>query len=127
MSGRVEARIAWRGDEAEDVMRAAAGDALLVGAEYILGESNNVTPLDEGMLINSGAATVNEPELEAAVSYDTPYAQRQHEDLTARHAPGRHAKFLELTLAAKGDRAGKLIGVEMRKRIKAAGNAPEPS
>ena len=40
----------------------------------------------------------------AAVSYDTPYAIRQHEDLSYKHDAGRKAKYLEdpLNAAAKG-------------------------
>ena len=37
----------------------------------------------------------DEQYLVASVTYDTPYAARVHENLTARHSPGRKAKFLE--------------------------------
>ena len=38
------------------------------------------------------------PGLTVVVSYDTPYALKQHEDTRLRHAPGRRAKWLERTL-----------------------------
>lgn len=68
---------------------------LTVAAEHLLGEAVAVVPLEEGTLARSGKATVDEDALTAAVSFNTVYAVRQHEELTSRHAPGRQAKYLE--------------------------------
>ena len=73
-------------------------------AEYVLGESIQQVPHEEGDLQSSGKVSVDEGSSRAAVSYDTPYAVRQHEDMTYRHDPGRKAKYLEdpLNSAAHG-------------------------
>ncbi len=127
MSNQPRVEVEWEGHKVSGQIRTAVADALLVGAEFILTESNNATPLDEGTLVNSGAATVDEGKLKAAVSYNTPYAVRQHEDLTARHAPGRPAKFLELAAARNRDKTGRLIAKETRQRVAAISNAKDPT
>lgn len=73
-------------------------------AEYVLGESIQQVPHEEGDLQSSGKVSVDEGSSRVAVSYDTPYAVRQHEDMTYRHDAGRKAKYLEdpLNAAAKG-------------------------
>ena len=118
MSGpRVEIKD-WNGPQIVRQMHSAAADALLFGAEFLLTEANANVPLDEGVLERSGVATVDEAKLKAAVSYNTPYAVRQHEDLTARHAPGRFAKWLELAMHRNRDRLGKIIQTQMRRRLR---------
>jgi hypothetical protein len=76
----------------------AAGLLEPVG-QYILQEANKTIPIDQGTLQRSGQVTVGD--LEVVVSYDTPYAVRQHEDTRLRHAPGRRAKWLERTLQSE--------------------------
>lgn len=68
---------------------------LALAGEHILGVSNAKAPIEEGTLIRSGAASVDDKNLRGAVSYDTPYAVKQHEDMHLRHDAGRSAKFLE--------------------------------
>lgn len=81
--GRVEAHIATLADDT----------ATEIG-EHILAVSNQHVPIEEGTLERSGV--VSEPEGgEVVVSYDTPYAVVQHEDLTFVHDQGRTAKYLE--------------------------------
>ena len=73
-------------------------------AEYVLGEAIQQVPHEEGDLQSSGKVSVDEGSSRVAVSYDTPYAVRQHEDMTYQHDPGRKAKYLEdpLNAAANG-------------------------
>lgn len=70
-----------------------ASEGLERALEHGLGVSNAHVPLDESTLERSGKVIVNG--LDGAISYDTPYAVRQHEELTWRHLPGRTAKYLE--------------------------------
>jgi hypothetical protein len=63
--------------------------------EHILAESNKLVPLDEGTLERSGRVQVDPDTLKGLISYDQPYAVRQHEELSWKHAPGRQAKYLE--------------------------------
>lgn len=107
----------WHGPTIAKQYKSAGADALLIAAEWLLQESNAGVPLDEGTLERSGVATVDEGRGIAAVSYDTPYAVRQHEDLTARHAPGRHAKYLELAMTRSRPKIIKIIQTQMKRRI----------
>jgi hypothetical protein len=93
--------------------RAARG--LQLALELILQESDKLTPLDEGTLVRSGTTSIDPATLSGAVSYNTPYAVRQHEELTWRHASGRQAKFLETAVNANRDTAAQVISAEIRK------------
>jgi hypothetical protein len=99
-------------------LRAAGARGLLLGAEHVLGISNDRVPLDEAALQRSGTATVDEADLRAAVAYDTPYAARQHEELTWRHAPGRRAKFLESALNDSAVEVRDVIAAELRRALR---------
>jgi hypothetical protein len=90
-------------------VRRAAATGLANGAQVILDVSNQRVPIDEGTLANSGNTNVDEQALIAAVSYDTPYAIRQHEDTTLRHLNGRESKFLERALLENTDVVNQLI------------------
>lgn len=86
------------GIDAGKVTEETAGGAakgLFYGAEHLLQVSNKSVPIEEGTLERSGHTSVDPGALEAAVSYDTPYAPKQHEDLDYVHDEGRTAKFLE--------------------------------
>lgn len=114
---KVQTTLKWQGPQVEDAMRSAAAEGLLIAAEYILGEANHTVPFLVGIMEHSGVATVDEQRLAAAVSYDTPYAVRQHEDLTLRHPNGRRAKWLELTMSERGQKVIDLIGTQVRRRV----------
>lgn len=83
----------------------AAADGLSDAAEFLLEQANRTVPLDDATLEGSGTVTVDRDQLRATVSYDTPYAVRQHEELRYRHAPGRRAKWLEHTFKEDGQAA----------------------
>lgn len=100
------------------LMRAAAARGLATGLEHVLTESRKQVPIEEGTLEHSGVATVDEANLRGAVSYDTPYAVRQHEDLTLRHAEGRKAKYLEDPLLEEGPTVMLLVRAEMRRALR---------
>lgn len=108
-------KVEWRGEQVSDKLRNAAARGVLVAMEFLLSEANMAVPLDEGTLERSGVAQVDPRVLRGIVSYNTPYAVRQHEDLTARHAPGRHAKWLELALLRNKQTLPRLVAVEIRK------------
>jgi hypothetical protein len=92
--------------------QAVAG--LTEGAEHILKVSNDHVPIEEGTLERSGTATVDGPNLRAAIAYDTAYAVRQHEDLDAQHDAGRTAKYLENAMNSQRLIVRKLIAAKMR-------------
>ncbi|MFD6889296.1 hypothetical protein [Streptomyces sp. NPDC059957] len=112
------ARLRWSGDTATAAIRQAAVRGLLLGAEHVLGASRQRVPIAEGTLERSGATSVDEATMTAAVSYDTPYARRVHEDLTARHSPGRSAKYVESVLPESADAVQELIAAQIRRALR---------
>ncbi|MGW0465419.1 hypothetical protein ACWDX6_09135 [Streptomyces sp. NPDC003027] len=112
------ARLRWNGDAATTAIREAAARGLLLGAEHVLSASRQRVPIAEGTLERSGATSVDEQQMTAAVSYDTPYARRVHEDMTARHAPGRTAKFLEGVLPETAGEVQALIAAQVRRALR---------
>lgn len=92
----------------------ASSRALAVAAEYVLEQANRSIPIEEGTLQRSGVASVDDNGTRAAISYDTPYAVRVHEDLVARHDAGRRAKWLEATLAEQADAVRQIIADHLR-------------
>ena len=112
------ARFRWSGTAASAAINRAAARGLLLAAEHVLAESRKRVPIDEGTLERSGAAVVDEAELTAGVSYDTPYAVRVHEDMTARHAPGRSAKYLESVLPEQARMVEALIAAQVRRSMR---------
>ncbi|KOX33090.1 hypothetical protein ADL06_10070 [Streptomyces sp. NRRL F-6491] len=108
----------WNGAAATGAIREAAARGLLLGAEHVLAASRQRVPIAEGTLERSGATSVDEQQMTAAVSYDTPYARRVHEDMTARHAPGRTAKFLEGVLPETAGEVQALIAAQIRRALR---------
>ena len=81
-----------------------AGKAVEDIAQWVLAEATQQVPLEDGDLMHSGKVIVDEANRRAYVSFDTPYAVRQHEDMTYQHDSGRKAKYLEdpINAAARG-------------------------
>jgi hypothetical protein len=99
---------------AKDILSGAAARGLALAAEHILGEANKNVPHEEGTLERSGTTSVDPGKLTAAVSYDTPYAVRQHEDMNLRHNDGRTAKWLENAMNAEADTGAQIIADTIR-------------
>jgi hypothetical protein len=91
-----------------------AADGLFLATEHVLQVSNESVPLEEGTLERSGVASVDREKLRGAISYDTPYAVRQHEDLDAQHDSGRTAKYLENAMNSERRTIRQLIADAMR-------------
>jgi len=96
-------------------IRDAAMDGLGDAAEFLLEESQREVPFEEGTLAGSGTVTVDRARGEAAISYDTPYAVRQHEDQALQHPNGRKAKFLERPMREKGPAAFEHVEASVRR------------
>ncbi|MFD9879992.1 hypothetical protein ACFWZT_00820 [Streptomyces alboflavus] len=111
------ARLTFNGDAALRATRDGAVRGLLLGAEHILAEAHKVVPIDEGTLERSGTVSVDEQDLTAAVTFDTPYAVRMHEELTYRHAPGRTAKYLERPLNTEAQTVAAIIAAQIRRLL----------
>jgi hypothetical protein len=100
----------------------AVTHAMVEDVESLLGKSMRIAPIDEGTMIGSASAKVQEVEIahgnddgsisqvgsvpsvtpgsviKGTVSYNTPYAARQHEELGYKHKEGKQAKYLETPL-----------------------------
>lgn len=111
-------RLNWNGAAALRGTRAGAVRGLRVAAEHVLTQSRKVVPIEEATLERSGVATVDESSLTAAVSYDTPYAVRQHEELNYRHDAGRTAKYLERPLTEEAANVAAIIAAELRRSLR---------
>jgi hypothetical protein len=90
-------------------------DGLMRAATHLRGEANKTIPIEEGTLQRSGGVDVDAQAGEASVYYDTPYAVAQHENSAHRHAPGRRAKWLELSAGEQARQIAELIGGGLRK------------
>jgi hypothetical protein len=99
----------WQGPQVSKATRLAAADGLREASEFLLGESLKVVPREEAILAASGATDVDPVSMRATVSFDTPYAARQHEELTWRHRPGQTAKYLERPLEQNQQRLQEII------------------
>lgn len=112
------ARLRWNGDAALRGTRQGAARGLRLAAEHVLAESRRRVPIEEGTLERSGTATVDESALTAAVAYDTPYAIRQHEEMTYRHDAGRSAKYLETPLTEESATVAAIIAAQLRRSLR---------
>lgn len=109
--------VSWFGNQAKAALRRGTARGLGNAAEHVLAKSREVVPLEDATLARSGTASVDEAGQVAAVSYDTPYAARQHEELSWRHAPGRTAKYLERPLGETRNEQQALIARAVREEL----------
>jgi hypothetical protein len=136
----------WRIKEAVKIAEEAGLKALRTGAEVILTEAIDETPIDTGTLRRSGTVTVGAlPDgvqvYEAAesgtemkdafpgpegkekavyISFNTPYARRQHEELGYNHPLGGKAKYLEDPFNRNKKKVLKYADEQIRKALKDA-------
>ena len=136
----------WRIKEAVKIAEEAGLKALRTGAEAILTEAIDETPIDTGTLRRSGTVTVGGlPDgaqvYEAAesgrdmkdafpgpegkekavyISFNTPYARRQHEELGYNHPLGGKAKYLEDPFNRNKDKVLKYAAKQVKKALEKA-------
>jgi hypothetical protein len=109
----------YRPGSAGDVLGAlseAVDEAATLGGEAILTVARRRVPIEDGILETSGA--VSAPERgRASISFDTPYAVRQHEELGYRHDDGRQAKYLESAMHDEADTVAQIAATVIRTRL----------
>lgn len=96
--------------------RRLAEEGLQRGLEHVLAEARKIVPLEEGTLERSGQ--VVRDGLDGAVTFDTVYARRQHEELTWKHLPGRTAKYLEKPMHSERRVVLRLMAVPLRRWLR---------
>lgn len=111
--------VRWDSSEAKRIARKAGMKAVLESAEAILTESIDETPKDTGTLRRSGTVTEVVIEPKAVISYSTPYAARQHEELDYRHEVGK-AKYLEDPVNRNRDHVRRHVQKEVKKALQNA-------
>jgi hypothetical protein len=87
--------------------------ALESGAEDILTESQSEVPLDTGDLMRSGRVERSGTR-EVLIRYVSPYALKQHEELSYSHGGGRKWKYLEDPLRRRGKQVIKEVAEAVR-------------
>lgn len=112
------AQVRWRGQFASAAVRLAATSGLRKAAEFISGESAKEVPIQEGTLSRSRRVTVDGGRMMATISYDTPYAVRQHEDMSLSHPGGRKAKYLEDPLLRNREKVREFLAQTIRGALK---------
>lgn len=93
----------WNDDAVKASISGASMAGLELAAEHLLQVSTELAPLEEGDLARSGEVSKDESLETVVVSYDRPYAVRQHEELTWRHDEGKQAKYLEQPMTDEAD------------------------
>lgn len=101
----------------EEILKGAV-KGLKITAQNILGESQKLVPVDAGTLQKSGAIKVDSQNLIAQISYNTPYALKQHEDATLNHPKGGEAKYLERPFNEKSGELEVNVGNEIQKILR---------
>jgi len=112
------AQIKWLGGLITKEIDKAIMSGTYLGAEAVLKESKEEVPHESGTLERSGAVTEVRSESAVYVSYNTPYARRQHEDLTLNHEEGRKAKYLEDPYNRNIDKIQKLINLKIQEALR---------
>lgn len=103
----------------EQVIRGAAERGVGLATEHVLGEAKKIVPHETGVLERSGRASTEHLRTNArgAVSFDTPYAVKQHENTHYRHKQGRKAKYLESALNANKSKINAIIAAAIRGQL----------
>ncbi|QNJ56239.1 hypothetical protein SEA_OHGEESY_10 [Gordonia phage Ohgeesy] len=102
-------------DQVIDQIADAWTAAMQAGADELLDKSNQLVPVDDGDLRNSGVASASGKE--AAVAYTAPHAMKQHERLDFDHPSGGQAKFLETAALANASAIEQAIAEAMREQL----------
>lgn len=110
--------IEWSFDLDIDRVASAGTSAAPVGAgkamEHIRAVAVALTPEDTGHLI--GTADVSVEGNDASLTFDGPYARRQHEELTWRHDKGQ-AKYLEQPMHTERETALGIVAKTIREAM----------
>lgn len=86
-----------------------------LAGEHLKGVAQQLAPVDEATLRNSAAVTHDGTK--AVVSFDTPYAARQHEELTWHHPRGGQAKYLEQPMTTEQTTIRALVVQQIRNNL----------
>lgn len=86
---------------AQEVVEKAAMKGLRKLGEVILKEAQDLCPVDYGKLRESGTVRASRKNKTVEISFNTPYALKQHEEMSYNHPNGGQAKYLEQPFNAR--------------------------
>lgn len=95
MSGKMKIRVSLDKAKIRSVVQQCTKKGTWSALDHLAAISKQQVPLDQGPLKNSCYVDVADDGSSGTVSYDTPYAIRQHEEMGYSHQRGRKAKYLE--------------------------------
>ena len=98
----------WFGDKIVASVDMRLKKELVVAAEMVLTKSKEQTPHDTGALVGSAHRKTLNGGKTQELSFNTPYAHRQHEDLAYKHPVG-NAKYLETPLRENAEAVLKML------------------
>ena len=107
----------WKGELLKHATNQAAINGLHDAAEHILAESKKQTPYDEGTLENSALIETSQNGLAVVISYNTPYAAKQHEELGYHHPRKGKAKYLEDPIREEAATTRDIINAAIRRAL----------
>ena len=110
----------WKAGEAAAIAFVAGMKELNDQAESIGEASQNQVPHLSGTLERSLAVTKQISAGQIQLSYNTPYARRQHEELGYRHENGRKAKYLEDPFRERKEDVVKSVGLAIKIALRKA-------
>lgn len=113
-------KVKWYGEDIKEITKSAVGLGVFQGLNHIKNEANILTPIETGALRNSATVKMVS-ETQGFIFYDTPYAIRQHEELTYRHDHPTRAKYLEIPFITEMDKVMKFIGNKIGSEYKRVG------
>ncbi len=114
--------------KAADLAPTALAAAGLEEMEKVMAEAKAITPIDFGILKDSGTVLppeIHGTEVEIVAGFGgaaSEYAIVQHEDLTLNHSPPGQAKFLERPFLARADAMPKALAAGVEKALKRLGS-----
>lgn len=114
-------RLEWNGDEVAAAGRRGAVRGLGNAGGHLLAEAQREVPFREGILSDSGRVDVDEGALTVGVSFDTPYAEIQHEAEEFNHPNGRKAKYLSDPMEREQAVMAALLAAAIRAEVGGAG------
>lgn len=115
-------KVSWKGQQVAQLVKKAAFHALEDVGEFILDEANKDVPHDEGTLQASGIVTGDSDKMHVAISYDTPYAVRLHENPQYRFQKGRKGKWLENAVKVNAQQIKDYVGKKIQEAHKGGGS-----
>lgn len=112
--------VRWNpGKDPVPIINDAAQRGVGLAAEHVLGEARKIVPIETGVLERSGRAANEKTRTgaRASISFDTPYAVVNHEDLSLRHKKGRTGKYLERPLNKNKGTIREIVAAAIRRQL----------